>query len=193
MSIEDTMRTIGFTINIPHRKVEYCDECEDVAYTNSIMSQQILEYVAAKLEGLEGRVTMEYNGNIPAAYKEAVSSCASIFISMQLAIKPSVDPSIAQILFFGGKDEKSMLLASHLTVRFQGLGWFHKVSFTENDPEVDRDIAIPSAVVTLGIGNDLLCEYNDDKDKFIMRLGDEICYAIVDGYVESVKGSENDD
>lgn len=190
MSIEDKMKNIGFTVNIPHPKVEYVEETDDDSYRASLISQQILEYLAAKLEGLEGRVTKGYNGNIPLAYKEAVDSCATVFISMQLSIQTKVEQSIARVLFFGGKNLKSLHMASHIVGRLKDTGLFTKVDYDDNDPVVADDIAIPSAVISIGMGNDAYCDYNEDRDGFITRIGDEICYGIVDGYVELMKGSD---
>lgn len=188
-SIEDAMRRIGFTVNIPHREVEYVEEPDDDSYRDKLISQQILKYLAAKLEGLEGRVNVVYNGNIPLAYKEAVDSCASIFISLQLSTQAKVDQSVSMVHFFSGKDLASMHLASHLVNRLKDTGLFYKSEYKENPSVVTDETAIPSAIIALGLGNDALCTYYEDRDAFIIRLGDEICYGIIDGYVDLLKGS----
>lgn len=193
MSIEDEMRKIGFTVNIPHRtELEYVEETDDDSYRASLISQQILKYLAAKLEGLEGRVSLKYNGNIPLAYKEALESYADIFLSLQISIKTSVDQSVAVVHYFSGKGMSSLQLASHLVGRLKDTGIFYKADSKENDPVVPVDKAIPSAIIIMGLGNDAMCDYNSDRDEFIVRLADEICYGIVDGYVELVKEIGND-
>ena len=192
MSIEDSMSDLGFRVNIPHHQLmEYDDDDnDDPKYIADLISQQILEYLAAKLKGLCGRVSVTYGGNIPLAYKEAIESCANVFISMQLSVNPKTELSIALVHFFGDKGEQSRTLASELVNRLSGTGLFARTDYKEDVPVGRIETSIPSAVIALGFGNDALCDYNENKDDFIMRLVDEICYGIIDGYVDLRKGSD---
>lgn len=188
MSLEDSMRSTGFTVNIPSDEHIIIDEENiDDEYTATVISQQVLEYLAAKLKGMEGRVTTAYNRDIIQSYKKAVEYGTDIFLSMRVKLMPQHQDSIALIQFFQEPTQQSHVIAGGLAYRMNKTDFFIKVDYKEEDAVMPVKDAKPSAILALCIGNRLLCKYNTDPDTVLSKIVDAFLFTIVDIY-----GSESE-
>mgnify|MGYP007069840128 CR=1 FL=1 len=184
MSIEDSMVSFGFRVNVPSPEHIDIDEenVDDDSYTASVISQQILEYLAAKLTGMSSRVETTYSTNIIDSYNSAVENGMDLFITMKVKLMPKHQNSVALVQFFKERSLDSMNLASSLIYRLAKMKWFVEAKYKEEDAIVPADKSISSLVLAICLGNDLLCKYNTDPDNFMGKIVDSLLYTIADNY-----------
>lgn len=184
-SVEELIDKLGFTFNIPHAELEYDEENDDNTYIADIVGQIVLTFLAAKIRELGARASTTNVASQTSAYKEAASNYSDIYLSLELLVKPDVDMSMAAVNYFKIPDETGLSLASSIATRLEHEGIFSAVKIGEADnPITAEEDRIPGIVIKMLVGNEALCEFNEDRDAFILRVADGICYGILDGYVE---------
>lgn len=183
MALEDTLGQMKFTINIPlNQPIENNPENTSDAHTEQIIAQNTLNYLAGKLSGMGSYVKKIYNIRAVEAYREAVGDMADLFISLQVKVKPEITSSIAMVRYFKEDTVDSINLAEKIVHRLNKSEWFAKCGCIEEDPVVEINEHTSSMILAICIGNDLLCNYNLDEDRFIERLVEFILYSITDNY-----------
>lgn len=184
-TVEELIDKLGFTFNIPHAELEYDEENDDNTYIADIVGQVVLTFLAAKIRELGARASTTNVASQVSAYKEAANNYSDIFLSLELMVKPDVDMSMASVNFFKVPDESGLSLASSIATRLNREELFARVNMSEaENPITVEDNQIPGVVIKMLIGNEALCQFNEDRDAFILRVADGICYGILDGYVE---------
>lgn len=70
---------------------------------------------------------------------------------------------------------ESLHMASHIVGRLKDTGLFTKVDYDDNDPVVAGRHKNYSPLYRSAWAMMYSCDYNEDRDEFITRIGDEIC------------------
>ena len=87
-----------FFLDIPlETPIEVNPEDTSDSYTEQIILQQTLNYLAAKLSGMDTEVKTVYQSNVIHGYQEAVGDMADIFVSLQIKVKPDLQQSVGVI------------------------------------------------------------------------------------------------
>lgn len=181
MSLEE----MTFFLDIPlETPIEVDPEDTSDSYTEQIILQQTLNYLAAKLSGMDTEVKTVYQSNVIHGYQEAVGDMADIFVSLQIKVKPDLQQSVGVIRYFNERFEDSQFLASHVLYRLKHSKWFAKLLVKVEDCPVEINEHTSSLIVAICLGNDLLCTYNQDQDDFIEQLVNMLLYSITDRYEE---------
>ena len=189
-TLEDSMEDIRFTINIPlTERLEVNGNINSGNYLENIISQQILDYLAAKLNGVGGRVSKVFNQNIPQAYQNSIELGVDVFVSSHIKVNQENSYSMALIQFFPDISDRSVVMASSLVYRLKKMvntnlvtpgKLFAKVAQKEEDAKVKREDSIPSIILALCLGSDVVDLYQSDPDTFISQIVENFLYSIVD-------------
>ena len=185
MELED----MRFIVNIPfdYRLVIRDDEEDDNIIASNI-SQEILEYLTAKIESMGGNIKTIYSPDISQIYKDACELGANLFISSRVIAKPEKEYNWSAVQFFMEDTGTSLGIASCLVNRLDKM----KCDFQENTPlftkslskeescGMKRSDSIPSMILALCLGYTGLSDYNADKDSFLNQLVDSMLYSITD-------------
>ena len=193
MDLEELMHKTQFFIVTPGDGT-FDGSIEDPELQADMISSVILKHLAGKLESLGAKVTLKEDRNVPATYAEACEEESSLFISLKVGIKTEVDKSVARVSYFDAGNETKEInenLADELAHRFKDTGYFTMVESKSRETSIKP--GIPSALIIIGMGNDLLCDYNDDQDKFLIKIVESIGYGLVSGFVDNGDGEEDED
>ena len=194
MTLEDSMNSL-FTVNIPseHHVEVGVDSIEgDDSYT-LVIPQQILEYFAAKLKGVGSKSKLVYNPDIIGAYKNAVAEFSSHFVCMRVNANSDHEASVAMVQYFHDDTQVSFNIAGSLVYRLgklvsmTGATFFEEVLSREEEQEF-RSGSIPSTILSMHLGRDVLSEYNSDPDGFISKIAEALLYSIIDNTFEESHG-----
>lgn len=189
MSTEDSMNELRFLVNIPSDyRSEICDdeENEDVIAKN--ISQEILDYLSAKLEAIGGNVKTVCSADIIQSFKDACEVDSDLFVSSRVMLKTEKEYSWAAIQFFAEKTNTSLGIASCLANNLSKITdnsseekpLFEKALFKEETCDLKRDDSIPSVILALCLGYNAMSVYNTDKDYFLSCLVDSMLHGITD-------------
>lgn len=199
MIIEDdeiTMSKLGFVIGIPAEVDPTMEDrlMDDDTYMGSLIRQNILHYVAGKIEDLCARCTIVNDDNAITSIKNATTDGSCMYIGLKIQIVRNVEPSALQIHYFDEYSEAATFVNSDLSSRMHDTKYFKKVMVEGNPPpkQIGKD-PVPMSLMIIGMGNDLLCTYNSDADSLIMKIGDAIVFAIVDNCTALLRREVCDD
>ena len=199
MIIEDdetTMSKLGFVIGIPTEVDPAMEDTlmDDDQYMANLIRQNILRYVAGKLENLCARCTIVEEENVVTSIKNATSDGSTMFIALKIQIDRSVGPTNLGLHYFDEYSESAVVINADLKERMDVTGYFKKVIVDGNPPpaKIGKD-PIPMSLMIMAMGNDLLCTYNSDADSLIMKIGDTIVFAIVDNCTALLRREVCDD
>ena len=173
-----------FVINIPadgHVEVDE-EDADDTFYAVNI-PRLILRYLAARMVESSYRVLITENPNVIEEYKQAVQEERDHYISLRVMPDNDSEVSHALVHFFPDSSGLSFAIASSLVERLgkittetSHVTFFDGVLYKEEEPIIID--SIPSTILSLHLGNDLLCEYNGCPDRFISKLSDALFYAL---------------
>ena len=97
MELED----MRFIVNIPFEyRLEVRDDEEDDNVIANNISQEILEYLTAKIESMGGNIKTVYSPDISRTYKDACELGTDLFISSRVIAKPEKEYNWAAVQFF---------------------------------------------------------------------------------------------
>lgn len=189
MALEDSMNALRFLINIPlEYRLEVNDEEEDDDVIAKNISQEILEYLSAKLTAIGGNVKTVYNPNILQTFKDTCEMNSDLFISSRIIIKPEKEYNWVAIQFFTEKTNMSLGIASCLAAHMgkivndseENRPLFEKALFKEESCDLRREETVPSMILALCLGYNALSVYNTDKDFFLSQIVDSMLSSITD-------------
>lgn len=189
MATEDLINELKFMVNIPSDfRLEIYDdeENEDVIAKN--ISQEILDYLSAKLKAIGGNVKIVCSSDIIRSFKDSCEMNSDLFISSRVMFKTKKEYSWAAIQFFAEKTSTSLGIASCLANNLSKITdgsneknlLFEKALFKEETCDLKRDESIPSVILALCLGHNAMSVYNTDKDYFLEQLVDSMLYSITD-------------
>lgn len=172
-----------FVINIPaDGHVEVDEEDADDTFYAVTIPRLILRYLAARMEESSYRILIAENPNVIEEYKHAVQEERDHYISLRAMPDNESEVSHALVHFFPDSSGLSFAIASSLVERLgkitteTSVTFFDGVLYKEEEP-VSKE-SIPSTILSLHLGNDLLCEYNENPDRFIAKISDALFYAL---------------
>lgn len=189
MELEDSLNDMRIIIDIPFEyRIEIDDDEEDENIIAKNISQEILEYLTAKIKSMGGNIKTIYNPDISRAYKDACEYCSDLFISSRVIAKPEKEYSWAAVQFFMENSSMSLEISSCLVNRLDKMTdnsteekrLFEKSISKEEDIGMKREESIPSVILALCLGYEALSVYNTDRDYFLTNIVDSMLYSITD-------------
>lgn len=189
MELEDSLNNMRIIVDIPFEyRLEIQDDEEDDNIIAKNISQEILEYLTAKLKSMGGNIKTVYSPDISRAYKDACENGSDLFISSRVIAKPEKEYSWAAVQFFMENSSMSLEISSCLVSRLDKMidnsmeekRLFEKSISKEEDCCIKREDSIPSVILSLCLGYRALSVYNTDRDYFLTNMVDGMLYSITD-------------